>query len=115
MSWSYLHRKPDERREAVIAELVSGGKAYYLFEMSRRENEKGKYRMMVAARAQGQPLGTYTLDAVLKQCVRNAGVWLKADDLPELSRQFLKHTSKDEESFAKRIYALLSDETKWMR
>ncbi len=112
--WSFIKRNPDEIREALIVKLTLAERSYYLFEMSRRPTEEGRYTMALIRKGEGDVLGSYTLDAILQTCVLNRGGWLQDNELSELSRHYLKHTSKDYKQYADRFYNLMIDESMWM-
>lgn len=112
--WSFIKRNPDEVREALIVKLMWEGRSYYLFEMSRRPTEEGRYMMALIRKGEGDVLGSHTLDAILQVCVLNRGGWLQDNELTELSRHYLKHGSKFYERYADRFYSLMTDESKWM-
>lgn len=118
--WSFIDaERYTVRRQVCIAYLNHNSRSYYLLEAehlpSVRDADGNLLRRepiamcLLAAKGSDEVNGygkvsDDLLKDVLRHCVENRGDWIKSDELPELFRDFITHTSTETERTAERIF-----------
>jgi len=104
LKWSFIGNLIS--RKCIIVRIEYHGRNYYAFEA---EQSPGKefHTILVVNNTDKTELDDYQVGKVLEVCVKNRGRWLKQDQMTELERKKLKHTSKSVSRYANRLKALI--------
>ncbi|MCK2127746.1 hypothetical protein MX652_13725 [Thauera aromatica] len=80
LAFSYLHRKEQQRRGALLCELRLNRKTIYWLEIEVRSGEPGRKALLYTVSEQGLIPATNLL---LESAARNRGVWPQTDELAQ--------------------------------
>ncbi len=105
LKWSFVDNYTTRRR-CIVVEIKYHYSYFYAFE-AEQLNGKEYHTMLIAFKEDKSEIGQAQLCEILELCVRNKGRWLKDNQMQDVLRCKIKHTSNSAYVYANRLREIM--------